>query len=139
MIKYQNLESILNQYKFIKVQINNLKIELKNCALDGIGAIDYSRDKLSNSYKISSIVENLAFTENKEKEMIEKELHYLEYLKEKTDNALELLNSRDKKIIELRYIEKVRSYEIARRFDLSEASVSKIRKKAISKMNKLFQ
>lgn len=139
MTRYQNLESILNQYKFIKVQINNLKIELKNAELDGIGAIDYSRDKLSNSYKISSIVENLAFTENKEKEMIEKELQYLEYLKEKTDNALELLNSRDKKIIELRYIEKVPNIEIARRYYLSESSVRKIRKEAISKMKKLFQ
>lgn len=139
MIKFSSLESLLNQYKIIDIKIKDLEIELKNCALDGIEAIDYSRDKLCNSYKISSIVENLAFKENKEKIIIEKELKYLRYLKEKIDNSLNILNERDRKIIELRYIHKIPNFNIAKRFCISESAVKKARRESITKIKKVFQ
>lgn len=100
------LENWLKEYNTMKLQLASLK-ELYADTEKGISeghAIDYSKDKLSQSYKINSEVENIAL----ELVLIRNKIDHLTNKIEVIENGIEGLSTKEKRIIELRYIDRKR-------------------------------
>lgn len=141
---YTNIiETWLKEYNNMKLQLASLKA-LYSDTERGIKeghAIDYSKDKLSNSYKINSEVENIAL----ELALISSRIEHLTNKLDILDKAIEKLSVKEIQIIKLRYIEQKRIrytdqwrkytwWEISNMVGYAESWCKKIRKSAIDKM-----
>jgi len=132
-MNYKKAEWLLYNYKKLKAEIKNIEIEIEDVENTYVGAsaIDTSQENTSATNKISSTVEN---------EVLDKErrIEYLESIKfskenqiKKVDNALEILTEEDRKLIELRYFERVPNYKVAQRFNMTEEGCSARKRRII--------
>lgn len=100
------IETWLRNYNEMKLQSASLKeayAEKEKEAKEG-HAIDYSRDKLSDSHKFNSEVENLAL----DLALISDRIKHLDNKLDILDKAIERLSVKEIQIIKLRYIERKR-------------------------------
>ncbi|WP_050608241.1 hypothetical protein [Clostridium niameyense] len=131
------IEKILNEYTTLINEIKNLELNIEEVEKDykGIGAISYS-EKTGQTFKINNSVEE---------EVINKEerIKYLKRIKrakeievEKVNNALEVLNEKERRIIELKFFnERKKSWtNVSRRMDMCEAWCRNLKNRAIKKM-----
>lgn len=139
-MNYKKTEWLLYNYKKIKAEIKNIEIEIEDIKNTYVGAnaIDTSQESTSETYKITSTVEN---------EILDKErrIEYLESIKfskenqiKKVDNALEILTEEDRKLIELRYFERVPNYKVAQRFDMTEEGCSARKRRIIENIKDIL-
>ena len=139
--KFKKTEYHLYQYKDIDKlnQINDIRIKKLRNEIS-LGGGDMFGEKSSPTNKFNSAVENDVIYREKniqpeiDKLMREKENRIIE--KELIDNALDLLEEEEKKLVELRYFSKpTRSWDsIALELNQSTDNCIKIRRKAIKKL-----
>ncbi len=138
-MSYKKTEWLLYNYKKLKAEVKNIEIEIENIENTYVGAsaMDPTQES-SKTNKINSMVEN---------EVLDKEerIEYLEQLKtikenqiKKVDNALEILTGRDRKIIELRYFERIPNYQVARRLSITEETCSTLKRNIVENIKKIL-
>ena len=139
--KFKKREYHLYQYKDIDKlnQINDIRIKKLRNEIS-LGGGDMFGEKSSPTNKFNSAVENDVIYREKniqpeiDKLMREKENRIIE--KELIDNALDLLEEEEKKLVELRYFSKpTRSWDsIALELNQSKDNCIKIRRKVIERL-----
>ena len=139
--KFKKTEYHLYQYKDIDKlnQINDIRIKKLRNEIS-LGGGDMFGEKSSPTNKFNSAVENDVIYREKniqpeiDKLMREKENRIIE--KELIDNALDLLEEEEKKLVELRYFSKpTRSWDsIALELNQSKDNCIKIRRKVIGRL-----
>ena len=139
--KFKKTEYHLYQYKDIDKlnQINDIRIKKLRNEIS-LGGGDMFGEKSSPTNKFNSAVENDVVYREKniqpeiDKLMREKENRIIE--KELIDNALDLLEEEEKKLVELRYFSKpTRSWDsIALELNQSKDNCIKIRRKVIERL-----
>lgn len=108
---FKKTESILYNYSTLKVEINNLALELEELEneYEGIGAISYE-ERSSNTYKIPDSVANEIIFKEKEAYRINKMKRSKKILLTKINNALEVLDENEKNIVHYRYLSSKRTW-----------------------------
>ena len=139
--KFKKTEYHLYQYKDIDKlnQINDIRIKKLRNEIS-LGGGDMFGEKSSPTNKFNSAIENDVIYREKniqpeiDKLMREKENRIIE--KELIDNALDLLEEEEKKLVELRYFSKpTRSWDsIALELNQSKDNCIKIRRKVIERL-----
>jgi|SRR5699024_1613026 len=145
-MNYKRLEGILYNYPILLAEITKLKAEIDYIENEyqGITGIDPGQEKMSETYNISSTVENEVIAKekrlgNKRNKLAKKQLEQI-----KIENILNLLKEEDKRIIEMWYFKNYRNNQIARELYISESTCSIKRKDAMRllllllKENELF-
>lgn len=112
MKKDKKIEEVLKNYNLSIAKIKNIELDLE--ALELNFTTESDKEKLLNLKK-------------------EKTLEL-----EKINNAINNLDDKEKKIIQLRYFDKMTWIEISNEMNLSQTRSSVIRTKAINKMKNIF-
>ena len=101
---FKKIENILSNYNTIKATIKNqlLEIEIISKTYEGISSISYE-EKTGPTYKITSLVENEVLKKEKKIRELKFEIATNQKLITMIDNALDLLGSSERKLIELKY------------------------------------
>lgn len=135
---FRKTEAILYDYNNLALRIDLLKAEIKDMeeTYQGCGAISYE-ERTQATNKFNSSVENEIIQKEKELRALKLDLNNKIKLKRRIDGAVQGLKDEEKKLIELRYINK-RSLswnQIAFVLKYSQEYCRKdIRRKAINKI-----
>lgn len=121
----KDIKNLLRNYKKIETQIKILRLDIEENPLHGI---DYNNTKVSTS-NINTLDNHLEHIEH-----IETKIKLLELQKKKIEIALEALNERERKVIELRYIKDNDYNTVAYAIDREYSTIKVIEHKAMSKM-----
>lgn len=133
---YKMTEECLKSYNLIMAHIEELKNELKEIDLeDGLVAIDYSTSKISPTNKIRKVVEETAINNITRRDLVMKQIELYRYKLNRIKEAVDSLDSREKKIIKSKYIEGKQWYIVADEENYSEKWCKKIRNVAINKLS----
>lgn len=94
----------LKMYEPLKASIEIMESDIKREREKGnIKSLDYSRDKISETYKFSSVVENESIQNIDRIYLLEKKIEITKYTLEKIDKALKVLPKAEKKLIGMRF------------------------------------
>lgn len=141
MEKYKGIIHILKEYRVIDTKIKDLQLKLKELEEYeeiGISAIDYSRDKIGKTYKFNSIVENQAIDIADQKVLLNAEIIHLQTLKQRIDNALQILDDEEKVIIKEKYMKNKKWYMVAMEVGSSVRRTIYRAEEALSKIEKIL-
>lgn len=140
-MNYRKLEGILYNYPILLAEIKKLKAEIEYIENEyqGVTEIDTTEEKTSETYSISSTVENEVIARekrlgNKRNKLAKKRLEQI-----KIENLLNLLKEDDRKIIEFWYFKNWKNNQIARELYISDSTCSIKRKDAMSQLLKLLK
>ena len=113
-LKYRRVEGMLYNIKKNKVKIMNLKLELERVehSYRGCGGFVFE-ERTSNTYKITSSVENEIVAKEERVQKLNNQIRSLEIQIKKIENALSILTEQELKIIELQYFKQMRSKDVA--------------------------
>ncbi|WP_294395671.1 sigma factor-like helix-turn-helix DNA-binding protein [uncultured Clostridium sp.] len=102
---FKKTERILYNYSMLKAEINNLGLEIEELEneYEGIGAISYE-ERSGNTNKISDSVANEIIFREKEIYRLNKMKRSKEILLSKINNALEVLDENERKVVHYRYL-----------------------------------
>jgi DNA-directed RNA polymerase specialized sigma subunit len=129
--KYMQTERWLYHLDALKTRIENLKQQYKEKELEAEGeGIDYSKDKLCQTYKFNSQTENIAMSLAHTHMMIESLQSRVNIL----ERSIEILNETERRIIDLKYFREEPWYNIAYQIQYSERQCRYIRTNAINKL-----
>lgn len=97
-------EDLLYEYRDIDIELREIELKIDEIKLyKGCGAMSYG-EKTGQTFKINNPVENEVLDKEKKLERLEFEKKRLNILKNRVENALNLLTDDYKKIVELRYL-----------------------------------
>jgi RNA polymerase sigma factor (sigma-70 family) len=132
---YRKLEGILYNYKNIKAEIKNIDIEIIDLGIDytGCGSITYE-EKSAPTNKFNSSVENEIISKEKQIKYLQNMRDGKQRLIDKVDNALEALSENERKLVELRYFDKLHFKEVALRLNINDTYCMQFKSKVISKL-----
>lgn len=137
---FKKTEGILYNYKQIKAEIENLQLEiayLKN-NFEGVGSITYE-EKTGETNKISNMIEREIVDREKKFKYLERALNEKEKLMAKVDNALRVLNEKEREIVTLKCIDDNPWEYVITKTYLRQSRASEIKNKAIIKLaNTIF-
>lgn len=132
---YKETEYLLYNYEMFKISIENLKEKIEFLKQeDGLKGIDYNKDKISPTYKFTSIVEDTVLSLSEKIHYLEHSIRRMQSKIEAIDRALEGLTKTEKDIIEKRYFEGKPWYVIAYELNYNERWCKELRRRAISKI-----
>lgn len=139
-MSYKKAEWLLYNYKKLKAEIKNIDIEIEDIknTYVGVSAIDISKDNLSKTYKTTSIIENEILDKERRIERLESIKLKKENQVKKVDNALETLTEEDRKLIELRYFERLPNYKVAMIFDMTEEGCSARKRRIVENIKDIL-
>lgn len=108
---FKKTESILYNYSMLKAEINNLELEIEELGneYECIGAITYE-ERSGTTNKISDSVANEIIFREKEVYKLNKMKRSKEILLSKINNALEVLDDNERKVIHYRYLNGKRTW-----------------------------
>ena len=108
---FKKTERILYNYSMLKAEINNLELEIEELEneYEGIGAISYE-ERSGTTYKISDSVANELIFKEKEVYRLNKMKRSKEILLSKINNALEVLDENERKVVHYRYLNGKRTW-----------------------------
>ena len=108
---FKKTERILYNYSMLKAEINNLGLEIEELEneYEGIGAISYE-ERSGNTNKISDSVANEIIFREKEVYRLNKMKRSKEILLSKINNALEVLDENERKVVHYRYLNGKRTW-----------------------------
>ncbi|WP_069649652.1 sigma factor-like helix-turn-helix DNA-binding protein [Caloranaerobacter ferrireducens] len=142
----EQIEKMLREYEDNKRCKNILEIELECIEETGVSAIDYSLEKVSDTYKINRPVENGAIKNIKNaernkriQEEIKMNIKLLDSRIKIIDEALKRLKEDERKIIEKYYIENKTYDMIKREMYLSLKQIRNRRRSALEKIKNTFE
>lgn len=122
------IERWLYQYGQCKTRVRCLKLQLENVAY--LQGMEYEKEKLSQTYKFSSSTENTTCKTDD----LKAEIHSLETHLKTIEIAINSLGETEKKIIELKYFDKYRWFDISYEVNLSVARCKEVKNEAIYKI-----
>lgn len=101
---FRKVEKILYNYNIIKMTIRNLTEEVERLKVEyeGYSPIGYE-ERTSQTYKITSSVENEIISREKKIKELDKSLLSNKRIISMIDNGMEILTSDERKLVELRY------------------------------------
>lgn len=138
---FKKTESILYNYSMLKAEINNLELELEELEneYEGIGAMVYE-ERSSNTYKISDSVANEIMFKEKEAYKLNKMKRSKEILLLKINNALEVLDDNERKVVHYRYLNGKRTWmQVGEILSIdSNYCCNKLRVSTINKLSKMI-
>lgn len=138
-MSYKKTDSLLCDYNIIKARINKLQRDLKDIEYIPVSSVSY--DGIGgNSSKISKPVEQQILSKEKQEKKIEKEIKSLENIIHNIDQALNILDEKEKEIIRMKYmdINNIEWYKIAYEIGYSEGYCKSLRKHAVNKISKVI-
>lgn len=102
------MEKRLQEYKLLESEIKKIKIDIDEIEkdVDGCKAITYSDDKVSDTYKFNSIVENESAKIRSRVEYLNKKIALKEIEIDRIKNAIELLDDREQEFFNLYFMNK---------------------------------
>ncbi|CZR81509.1 TPA: transcriptional regulator [Clostridioides difficile] len=104
---FKRAEGKLYNYNRLKAEIKYLNLEIKKKENSYLGCkFGVYTERTSQTYNISSSVENEIMRKEKEIEKIRREVESKEILIEKIDNAMSLLNEEEITLVQYRYFSK---------------------------------
>lgn len=108
---FKKTERMLYNYSMLKAEINNLGLEIEELEneYEGIGAISYE-ERSGNTNKISDSVANEIIFREKEIYRLNKMKRSKEILLSKINNALEVLDENERKVVHYRYLNGKRTW-----------------------------
>lgn len=130
--KEQQIIRWLREYKAYKCSIENLNQLVIDIAEEGMG-IDYSRDKIGQTNKFSSDVENKVI--KLEKYDVERRIKSMSNVVNAIDKAMESLTDIEKQVITNRCINGLYFYQFCYQINVSERTTKRIKKEALKKMS----
>ena len=138
---YSKVEVLLKNYKTLKCEIKSLNIDIEEIEKEykGISAISYE-EKTGPTNAFSSSVENEVIQKSKKLDALRDIKRRKELQVERVENALEVLNEKEYKIIELKYFsERKKSWSnVCAKTDMCEAWCRQLKDRAIKKMIPIF-
>lgn len=138
-LKYKQAEWLLYNYKKLKAEIKNIEIEIKNIKNTYVGAnaINITQETTKTN-KVTSIVENEVLDKERQIERLESIKLKKENQVKKVNNALEILTKEDRKLIELRYFERVPNWKVAQIFNITEEGCSARKRRIIENIKDIL-
>lgn len=129
----------LKMYEPLKTSIEIMEDEInREKEIGNISSIDYSRDKISQTYKFNSVIENESIENVDRIYLLKKKIEITKYTLDKIDKALKALPKAERKLIEMKYTSgeyltwKTISQEIGYSIDHCK---SKLKNRAIEKIS----
>lgn len=139
MRSYKQAEWLLYNYKKLKAEIKNIELEIENIKNTYVGASAIDPEQISNNTnKITSLVENEVLEKERKIERLELIKSKKENQVKKVDNALEILTEDDRKLIELRYFEKMPNWKVAQRFNMTEEGCSARKRRIVESIKDIL-
>lgn len=139
---FSDTEGKLYAYNSMKIELNAYKIDLEYLKemYKGCKAISYENERTGETYNINNSVENEVIEKEKEIEGLEFKISRQERQIKKIENALNLLNPKEKRLVECRYFSN-RSIapswiDIAEEIGFSEKKCRMMRNDIIEKIKK---
>lgn len=134
---YSKVEGMLGAYTQLSSEIKNLELDIEELEHNyrGVGSIGYE-ERTGQTYKFNSSVENEVTSRDGKLKHLKDLKRSKEIKVEKVKNALEILNDKEMKIIELKYFsERKKSWtNVSRKMDMCEAWCRTLKDRAIKKM-----
>ena len=130
---YKATEKYLYNYKSLKANIENMKVQIKEIdynPLQGAG-FEYMED---TGYK-KSTVENTVIRIDKKRNDLKNRIKELECKLERIDRSIEALNDVERYIVVERYFEGRQWWQIAHEIKYSERHCRRIRTNAVNKVS----
>lgn len=108
---FKKTERILYNYSMLKAEISNLELEIEEMEneYEGIGVISYE-ERSTATNKISDSVANEIIFREKEVYRLHKTKRSKEILLSKINNALEVLDENERKVVHYRYLNGKRTW-----------------------------
>lgn len=142
----REVEALFYDHPYIDTHINNLEEQLKELDEDAIGSIG-AASFASINVKTNEIHDSTGaaamrlVADNHVKESIQEQIKYYKHIKKSTERILSFLEKHffvEKSLVELYYFKRLKPDEIGRRLDLSQHSVTNLRKRAIFRAAELL-
>lgn len=132
---YREIERLLYNYNMLKINIEIADKQLEELREeDGLTGINYEGVQISETYKFHSQTEDAAEKNITAEELILKRKEKLENKLEVLDKLIEGLNSIEKTIIKMYYIQGKQWWQIAYEVRYSERHCRRMRSEAIGKL-----
>ena len=140
-MKLREIENLLYKYPSITTCIKNMEAELKELDLsimDGFG-VDYSKDRISPTYKISSVTENKALERirqdvTKRKQEIENRISVAKSTLERLQKAIDTLAPEEKEILTMAYFRRYSYIQIAMEKNVSKSAYYRTKNNALERL-----
>jgi ArpU family phage transcriptional regulator len=130
--KYTKTEEWLYKLDALKERIKNLKMQYEETELKAQSdGIDYSKDKLSNTYAFNSSTENIGIKLAEIQQEIKEQENRVTML----ESGLSILNETEKSILTNKYLSNEPWWKIAYNCGYSERQCRRVRSKAIEKLS----
>jgi hypothetical protein len=136
-----NVKTLLSNYNQIKAEIQDLNIKLKTIKdLEDIGlkSIDYSRDKLSQTYRFTSVTEEGAINIVDKETAIKAMILDKQSIIDRLDNALSSLTEDEQQIIRSKIIQGRQWWQVAAATHQCERQCRRIAQAGISKVHTIL-
>lgn len=136
-MNYKRTEELLNNYKMLKISIDNMKQEIEEIKKEGdtgVGSIEYDKEKVSPTFKITSQVEDIAIRNIEKVERLQRRIEVTESKIQRIDNAIHGLNDIEMEVVQLKYIEGLKWWQVAYKIRYSERHCKRVRTDAIKKL-----
>lgn len=129
----ENTEEILFSYKKLDSQIRQFDIDIENVELDCISyrGIDYSQERVSRTYSITSEVENFITAKETQIEKLKADRKKIVNLKEKIETAINNFTSDQKILFKLRYIDNANWLRVVTEMHISKDTYYKMKEQLI--------
>lgn len=103
---FRKTEATLYDYQMLESDIDYLTLEIKRVIENykGCTGLDMSKEKTGATHKFNSDVENEVIHREKEIRNLKMDLNNKKTLKEQIDSVVNRLNDNERKLIELRYL-----------------------------------
>lgn len=103
---FYKTEDMLYEYRDIDIELREIELKADEIKLyNGCGAMKYE-EKTGQTFKINNPVENEIIAKEKKLSQLDFEKKRLSILKNRVENALDILPNDYKKIVELRYFKR---------------------------------
>ncbi|WP_049043267.1 sigma factor-like helix-turn-helix DNA-binding protein [Clostridium sporogenes] len=129
------LERLLDRYKKMIAEIKSIDIEIEYIKQhpEGISAMIYE-EKSSPTNKFNSSVENEVIAIDKKIKMLEEQKAQQVYWISKIDNAINILNDTEQKVIKMKCFEGMEYKQIGQVLNINHNYACEVKRKAISKI-----
>ena len=134
---FRRTEKLLYDYKTLVAEVKNIDIEISELEYIGSSAINYN-EKTQSTNKFNSVVENEVINRDARLTKLKDLKFHKENQIKRVDNALESLDERSRRIIELLYFDKIPRKKVSEKLFIAESWVWKIKTKAVDKISKII-
>jgi RNA polymerase sigma factor (sigma-70 family) len=134
---YTTSAEILKDYKRLKAIIKDYELKLEELDFDTTGprAMAYDGDRISPTFKFNSETENTVIKREERVKDLTIKKRVTEIIIERVENAIDSLKERERKVVELKYINDKTYEEIAEIIDRTPIRCQQIMDEAIEKID----